>query len=146
MAHLIKLEFQMKFLGKVINAVAASGQERLGCLNSFKTRKETINGRHRGLNEPGKDLALDAFLFLKAYLKIINQDDCIGYRVRIRIRRINARPKYWFGNVTSIITPQSTTFEKNNYILELRMIRSETIKNNSVMLCLEVEPIPGSAE
>jgi hypothetical protein len=66
----------MKFQGKVISAVVPSGQERPGRLTCFQSRKETANGRHRGVNEPGKDLALDAFPFLKTCLKIINLDDC----------------------------------------------------------------------
>ena len=49
----------MEFQRKVISAVVASGQERLGCLTSFQSRKETVNGRHRDVNEPGNDLALD---------------------------------------------------------------------------------------
>jgi hypothetical protein len=88
---LIKLEFKMEFQGKVISTVVASYQERPGCLTGFQLRNETANGWHRGVNEPGKDLALDAFPFLKAYLKIINQDGYINYKVSIRIRRIYDR-------------------------------------------------------
>ena len=84
----------MEFQSKVISAILASGQERPGYLTSFQSRKETVNGRHRGVNEPGKDLALDAFPFLKACLKIINQDDYVGYRVNIRIKRICDRPRH----------------------------------------------------
>ena len=55
----------MKFQGKVISAVVPSGQERLGRLTCYQSRKETANGRDRGVNEPGKDPALDAFPLLK---------------------------------------------------------------------------------
>jgi hypothetical protein len=133
--HLIKLEFNMEFQDKIINAVVASGQERPYCLTSFQSRKETVNGKHRGVNELGKDLALDAFPFLKACLKIINRDDWVGYKVSIRISRIYDRPRYLFSNVTCKITPQLATFEKNNHILGLRMIRSGTIRNISDEMC-----------
>ena len=74
LVHLIKLEFNMEFQGKIISAVVTSGQEKLGCLTCFQSRKQIVNGRHRGVNELGKDLVLDAFPFLKACLKIINRD------------------------------------------------------------------------
>ena len=84
----------MEFQGKVISVVVVSSEERPGCLTYFQSRNETINGRHKGVNEPGKDLALDAFPFLKACLKIINRDDYVGYRVTIKIRRICDRLRY----------------------------------------------------
>jgi hypothetical protein len=90
--YLKKLEFNMKFQGKVIGAVVSSGQEGLGCLTCFQSRKETANGRHRGVNELEKDLALNAFPFLKTCLKIINLDDCISYRVIIRTIEICDKP------------------------------------------------------
>ena len=98
-------------------------------------KDHAVNGRYRGVNELGKDLALDAFPFLKACLKIIYRDDWIGYKVNIRISRIYDRPRYLFLNVTYKITPQLVTFEKNNHILGQRMIRSGTIKNNSDEMC-----------
>ena len=93
----------MKFQGKVIGVVVPSGQEGPGCLTCFQSRKETANGKHKGVNESGKDLALDAFPFLKTCLKIINLDDCIGYRVTIRTIGIYDKPRYRFWNVTSNI-------------------------------------------
>jgi hypothetical protein len=104
-------------------------------LTYFQSRKETANGRHRGVNEPGKNLALDAFPFLKVCLKIINREDCVGYRVTIRTIGICDKPRYWFWNVTSNITPQAATFEKNNHVLGPRMKRSGTIENNSDGMC-----------
>ena len=88
MAHLIKFEFNMELQGEVISVVITSGQERLGYLTYFQSREETANGKHRGVNETGKDLALDAFPFLKTSLKIINLDDYVGYIVTIRTIRI----------------------------------------------------------
>jgi hypothetical protein len=132
---LIKLDFNMKFHGKVISAVVPSGQERPGRLTCFQSRKEIANGRHRGVNEPGKDPALDAFPFLKTCLKIINLDDCISYRVIIRIIGVCDKSRHWFWNVTSNITPKSAPFEKNNHVLGPSMIRSGTIKNNSDEMC-----------
>jgi hypothetical protein len=102
----------MEFQGKVISAVVVSGQERPSCLTNFQARKKTVNGKHRGVDEPGKDLAFDAFPFLKAYLKIINRDDGGDCRVTIRIRRIYDKPRYWFWNVTSNITSQSAALRK----------------------------------
>jgi hypothetical protein len=129
----------MKFQGKVISAVVPSGQERPGYFTCFQSRKETANGRHRGVNEPGKDLALNAFPFLKMCLKIINMDDCVGYRVTIKTIGICDKLRYWFWNVTSNIAPQSATFKKNNHVLGPSMIRSGTIKNNSDGMC---DPMP----
>ena len=121
----------MKFQGKVISAVVPSGQERLGRLTCFQSRKETANGRHKGVNEPGKDPALDAFPFLKTCLKIINLDDYVSYKVTIRTIGVYDKPRQWFWNVISNITPKSAPFEKNNHVVGLSKIRSETIKNNS---------------
>ncbi len=61
-----------------MSAIVVSGQERPGYLSSFKSWKKTIDYRDKGVDEPGKDLALDALLLLKAYLKIIiNWRDCL---------------------------------------------------------------------
>ena len=125
----------MKFQGKIIGVVVPSGQEGPGCLTCFQLRKETANGRYRGVNEPGKDLALDAFPFLKMCLKIIYLDDCIGYRVTIKTIGICDKSRYRFWNITCNITPQSATFEKNNHVLGPSMIRNGTIKNNSDGMC-----------
>ena len=59
----------MKFQGKVISAVVPSGQERPGRLTYFQSRKETTNGKHRGVNELGKDPALDVFHFSRCASK-----------------------------------------------------------------------------
>ena len=135
MAHLIKLDFNMEFQGKVISAVVPSGQERPSRLTCFQSRKKTANGRHRGVNEPRKDPTLDTFPLLKTSLKIISLNNCCSYRVTIRTAGICVRSRQWFWKVTSNITSKSAPFEKNNQVLGLNMIRSRTIKNNSDGMC-----------
>ena len=137
MAHLIQLEFKVELQGKVISAILASGKKKKpGCLTSFQSWKKTVNCRHRGIDELGKDLALDSFPFLKVYLKIINRNDWDKCRVIIRIKRICDRClRYWFRSGTSNVTPQFAAFDKDNHILRPRMIRSGSIKNNSDGMC-----------
>ena len=60
-----------------MSVIVVSSQERPGYLSSFKSWKKNIDYRDKSVDEPVKDLALDALLLFKAYLKIIiNWRDC----------------------------------------------------------------------
>ena len=65
----------------------------------------------------------------------VHLDNCCSYRVTIRTTGICVRPRQWFWNVTSNITPKSAPFEKYSHVLGPSMIRSGSIKNNSNGMC-----------
>ena len=47
----------------IISAIVAIGQKYLSNLSSTKTRKKTMNGKHRGIDKPGQYLTLNTLLF-----------------------------------------------------------------------------------